>query len=101
LQAENGDFYGVTVNGGTKDLGTIFRMTSAGVLTFLAEFTGIDSFNPGASPRAAPIQTGPDDFYGVTSQGGTHDAGTIFHMTANGAITTLVEFTGEEGSTQG
>src|SRR4030095_1643453 len=101
LQAENGDFYGVTVDGGTEKLGTIFKITSAGVLTFLAEFTGIDSFNKGAFPRAALIQTGPDDFYGVTSKGGAADAGTIFHMTANGVLTTLVEFTGEGGPNRG
>jgi uncharacterized repeat protein (TIGR03803 family) len=101
LQAENGDFYGVTVNGGTENLGTIFKINSTGALTFLAEFTGMDSFNPGASPRAALIQTGPDDFYGVASQGGTFDAGTIFHMTANGALTTLVEFTRDGESNRG
>jgi uncharacterized repeat protein (TIGR03803 family) len=101
LQAQNGDFYGVTVNGGTQNLGTIFKITSDGVLTFLAEFTGIDSFNKGAFPRAALIQTSPDDFYGVTSQGGAADAGTIFHMTATGTLTTLVEFTGEGGTNKG
>jgi uncharacterized repeat protein (TIGR03803 family) len=101
MQADNGDFYGVTENGGTKNLGTIYKISPAGVLTMLAEFTGDGSFNKGAAPRAALIQAGPNDFYGVTSKGGTDDAGTIFHMTANGTLTTLVEFNGENEPNRG
>ncbi|MDB6173169.1 MAG: 3-carboxymuconate cyclase [Chthoniobacteraceae bacterium] len=94
LQGEDGNFYGVTLKGGAFDFGTIFKITPAGVLTTLVEFTGNGAVNKGASPRAALIQAGGGDFYGVTSEGGAENAGTVFRLKANGSLTTLVEFTG-------
>jgi uncharacterized repeat protein (TIGR03803 family) len=38
LQGSDGDFYGITSGGGSSNLGTIFRMTAAGMLTTLLEF---------------------------------------------------------------
>jgi|GEM_PF-977232 len=93
LQAQDGSFYGVTSHGGAYDLGTIFKITPSGTLTTLVEFTGDGAVDKGSIPRAALIQTGPDDFYGVTSAGGADDAGTVFHLAADGTLTTLVEFT--------
>ena len=37
------------------------------------------------------------DFYGVTGGGGAADQGTVFRMSASGAITTLHEFNGVDG----
>src|ERR1039457_4616191 len=50
IQASDGDFYGTTLAGGTYGLGTVFRVTPAGVETALWSF---GSAGDGASPQAA------------------------------------------------
>src|SRR5882672_7365904 len=44
----DGNFYGLTSSGGTLDNGTIFKMTSSGVITILRNF---DYTNDGAYPN--------------------------------------------------
>ncbi len=52
-------------------------------------FDGAD----GATPVDTPLVQGTDgSLYGTTLGGGTHDAGTVFRMTAAGAVTTLYSF---------
>jgi uncharacterized repeat protein (TIGR03803 family) len=67
---------------------------------------GVDVVHPfgggadGASPSAALIQATDGNFYGTTSSGGASNLGTIFKMTASGAVTILHEFSGAaDGST--
>jgi uncharacterized repeat protein (TIGR03803 family) len=50
-QGSDGNFYGTTFGGGATDQGTVFKMTPAGVLTTLAEFTGNGATNRGARLR--------------------------------------------------
>jgi uncharacterized repeat protein (TIGR03803 family) len=91
VQASDGNFYGTTENGGTNGAGTVFKMTPSGTLTSLYSFTGgID----GLSPVAGLIQATDGNFYGVTLNGGAAGFGTIFRITASGALTTLYSFTG-------
>jgi len=87
MQAADGDFYGTTSSGGDADLGTVFKMTSNGVFTTLASFTGTN----GAFPWTALVPCG-GDFYGTTTKGGGNDGGTVFRMDAAGNITTLASF---------
>lgn len=94
--ATDGNFYGTTYSGGTYDRGTVFRMTPAGVLTTLVDFTNYGLSNKGSRPQGGLVQ-GPDgSLYGVTNQGGTAGQtagpGTVFKMTLAGALTTLVTF---------
>jgi uncharacterized repeat protein (TIGR03803 family) len=73
-------------------------MTTNGALTTLAFF----SFTNGACPQAALILGIDGNFYGTTSQGGMTNYGTgfgtIFRMTTNGALGSLVEFAYTNGS---
>ena len=97
VQGSDGDFYGVTsgLDEGDDTIlnhGTIFRMTPAGVLTTLLEFTGTEGPNLGSSPEAALVQGSDGNFYGTTPFGGAGEQGTIFRMTAEGVLTTLFEF---------
>ncbi len=100
LLGGDGNFYGTTVNGGTNDTGqggdgTVFRVTTNGVITRLVSF----NVTNGASP-AAGLTLGTDGgFYGTTEAGGTNDLveggdGTVFKVTSGGALTTLYSFTG-------
>ena len=101
LQGTDGNFYGTTWHGGASDLGTVFRMTPAGVLTTLVEFTGTGAGKKGSYPFSTLLQATDGNFYGTTSQGGATDQGTVFRMTPAGTLTTLVEFTGNGASNKG
>lgn len=90
----DGGFYGTTRNGGSNGYGSVFRMTTNGVLTQLAAFANTN----GANPYAA-LTLGPDgNFYGTTLAGGITTNGTVFSITTNGALTTLVRFTSTNGA---
>jgi uncharacterized repeat protein (TIGR03803 family) len=101
VPGSDGNFYGTTSHGGANDLGTVFKMTPAGVLTTLVQFTGMSGNNKGESPQASLLSAGDGNFYGTTSAGGATNAGTIFKMTPGGVLTTLVEFTPGGSSNQG
>ncbi len=45
------------------------------------------------------VQAADGNFYGTTAQGGAATMGTVFEMTSGGAVTTLHEFSGGDGST--
>jgi uncharacterized repeat protein (TIGR03803 family) len=78
--ASDGNLYGTTFSGGTSGNGTVFSMTTAGVIHTIYNFTGIgtDGCGPGG-----PLTEGSDGkLYGTTADcGGTADAGIIFKMT--------------------
>jgi uncharacterized repeat protein (TIGR03803 family) len=46
LQATDGNLWGMTVFGGSKDLGTIFNVTTGGTLTSIGSFKGGNGKNP-------------------------------------------------------
>src|SRR4051812_22056971 len=52
----NGSFYGTTSAGGLNGYGTVFKMTPAGTITTLVDFTGTGTSNQGSSPVAALIE---------------------------------------------
>src|SRR5512135_3187016 len=86
VQGPDGNFYGTTVRGGLSGIGSIFRVTPAGVLTTLAS----DQPSPAAS-----LAVGRDGLlYGLTANGGTAGLGTAFKLTTNGVLTTLAQFNG-------
>jgi uncharacterized repeat protein (TIGR03803 family) len=95
VQGGDGNFYGTTYYGGTSNLGTIFKITSSGVYASLYSFTGGDD---GASPWAGLVLASDGDLYGVTQSGGTNGGGTVFTISANGALTSLYAFTGSDGT---
>ncbi|MFN7140015.1 MAG: choice-of-anchor tandem repeat GloVer-containing protein, partial [Limisphaerales bacterium] len=91
VEGNDGLFYGTTSEGGVytnsagKGFGTIFKITTNGVLTSLVSFDGTN----GANPWAALIQAADGDFYGNTRYGGTN--GTLFKITSQGQLTVLRE----------
>ena len=93
----DGNFYGTTSAGGSG-YGTVFKMTTNGTLTTLYSFTrGLD----GESPVAALTLGTDGNFYGTTYifyEGGNMLYGTVFRVTTNGTLTTLVSFTGSNGA---
>jgi uncharacterized repeat protein (TIGR03803 family) len=117
VQGTDGNFYGTTEYGGTSvncnlnpfgpsGCGTIFKVTSSGVLTTLHSF----DYTDGAYPQAALVLAIDGNFYGTTSRGGITTApqcntgngvqgcGTIFKITPGGALTTVHQFDGTDGA---
>jgi uncharacterized repeat protein (TIGR03803 family) len=88
----DGDFYGTTTYGGTNNLGTVYKITPAGVHTVLYSFTG--SPGDGQYP-ASGLELGTDGvFYATTTAGGAFGLGTFFRITPAGIATMLYSFGG-------
>ncbi len=101
----DGNFYGMTSNGGTYTNGSFFRMTPEGLLTNLYSFTGnADGLFP-----IGQLALGTDgNFYGVTEYNHIlyhgHAIlfyGTVFKITPGGALTTLYSLNGGVDFTDG
>src|SRR5262249_18019063 len=103
--ATNGDFYGTTGFGGARSncatdyCGTIFRISSAGVLSTLYEFCAQANCTDGSIPSSL-LQASNGNFYGTTAAGGANQndlfcvagCGTFFKITRDGVLTTLYNF---------
>jgi uncharacterized repeat protein (TIGR03803 family) len=102
----DGNFYGTTAGGGITNstsgygMGTVFKVATNGTLTKLYSFTG---GNDGATPLSS-LSLGYDgNFYGTTEGGGITNStypsgmGTVFKVTTNGTLTTLVSFNPANG----
>ncbi|HEY0257121.1 MAG TPA: choice-of-anchor tandem repeat GloVer-containing protein, partial [Candidatus Methylacidiphilales bacterium] len=96
IQTADGSFYGTTQFGGTngganQTSGIIFKMTPAGSLTVLHNFSGPPD---GGTPGGSLVQGSDGLFYGTTESGGVGSLpfGTVFKMTASGTLTVLHSF---------
>jgi uncharacterized repeat protein (TIGR03803 family) len=94
VQASDGNLYGTTAVGGANGGGTVFKITTSGLLTTLHNFDIAD----GSYADAPLVQATDGNFYGTTRTGGAdipHNSpgyGTVFKMTAAGTLTTLHSF---------
>jgi uncharacterized repeat protein (TIGR03803 family) len=98
VQANDGDFYGTTLQGGGGS-GTVFKITPSGRLTTLHSFDRTD----GDYPLAVLVQATDGNFYGTTGSGGCSLCfdGSIFEITPSGTLTTLYAFDGMDGDYPG
>jgi uncharacterized repeat protein (TIGR03803 family) len=99
--ANDGNFYGTTATGGVGGFGTIFRLTPAGALTTLVQFTGTGGVFPGTTPTGSLIQGADGHLYGTTVTGGANNLGSVFRVTLSAGFTSLVSFSGTTGSALG
>jgi uncharacterized repeat protein (TIGR03803 family) len=90
VQGADGNFYGTTENGGSANLGTVYRMDGTGAVSILHSFVGTD----GSRPMAGLVRTDTGNFLGTTWDGGAAGLGTVFQVTTNGTVTTLHSFAG-------
>ena len=85
LLGSDGNFYGVTPNGGSSancklanGCGTVYRITPSGVETVLYSFGTTAS--DGLVPSGALIQASDGNLYGTTVDGGMAGMGNVFRL---------------------
>ena len=119
-QSSKGDFYGTSFNGGQSGLGSLYTVSPAGVVTHIQDFSQDTGFHPGpdlvewnngyfyfqqlfrnAKIKSSTVQWEGMNFCGTTSDGGEHGNGTVFRVTSDGRLATLVSFTGTQGKNRG
>jgi len=99
MQANNGNLYGTTFQGGTgagcpysTGCGTIYQLTAAGGLSTLYDFCSQPNCTDGEAPYGGLAQGPNGNLYGTTTIGGTYGFGRVFEITPEGALTTLYSF---------
>jgi uncharacterized repeat protein (TIGR03803 family) len=91
-QGRDGNLYSTISNDGTKNVGTVFNITTAGQLNTIYSFCPLTGCADGASPLGGVTLGFDGNFYGTTQGGGSHGAGTVFKVTPTGTLTTLWNF---------
>ena len=99
VQANDGNFYGVTYIGGAKNLGSVFKITPSGTYTLLHSFAGYPS--DGTHPRSGLIVGSDGNLYGTTLQGGAKNDGAVYKITPAGVVTILYSFCSVTNCTDG
>ena len=97
VQGRDGKFYGTTEYGGLSNTdvsalpgyGTVFVVDTNGKLISLHVFTGAAD---GGSPAGSLLEAINGKFYGTTTLGGSNGFGTLFNISTNGALSSLVSF---------
>jgi len=101
-QGSDGHFYGTTVSEDEAgEVETVFRITADGAFATVIEFSGVEGPNRGSQPKSALTLAGNGNLYGTTESGGLNNEGTVFMITPEGELTTLVDFSGEEDPSPG
>lgn len=99
----DGSFYGTNTFGGDTECdpndgcGTVFQITTEGMLTTLHVFSPNDS----QKPYGVLVQAADGNFYGTANNGGVNARGTVFKMNAAGTVTTLYSFCSQSHCTDG
>jgi uncharacterized repeat protein (TIGR03803 family) len=90
VQGTDGNLYGVTVSGGTGELGTVFNISTVSPypVTLLHSFVG--GTLDGSQPYAGLVQGTDGNFYGTTTAGGVKGDGTVFSINSTGTTFTLL-----------
>jgi uncharacterized repeat protein (TIGR03803 family) len=105
-QGTDGNLYGTTLAGGTNNAGTVFKVSTTGVLTTLYNFCAQAYCTDGSGPTPSLALGNDGNFYGTTQSGGNpngycyiYGCGTVFKITPAGKLTILHALLG--GSTEG
>lgn len=86
LEAGDGNFYGVTMQGGANNYGIVFKLTPTGDQSTVYSFRASDG-NP-----VGLMQASDGNFYGMTTGGTTNPGGSAFRVTPSGTETVLYSF---------
>ncbi len=96
VEATDGNFYGTLVWGGAGGVGSIYRLTPAGVFTDIHDFYTAT----GANPQSTLLQHTTGKLYGTTANGGANNDGVIFEYDPGLApFVTFLPVYGQVGAT--
>ena len=98
IQGSDNAFYGTTSNGGSNNLGTVYKITLLGGLVAenpIYHFTGVPV---GEHPQSGLIKDSAGMMYGTTS-GGFSGVGTLYSIRTNGTIGFSKQFLTSDGAT--
>ena len=105
ILGSDGNFYGTTSLGGSEASGgTVFQLTTSGVLNPLHSFSAAKGSGSGYAPYNL-IQANNSMLYGTTFFGGNNEGsqcqqigcGTVFSVTSSGAFESLHSFSASDG----
>jgi uncharacterized repeat protein (TIGR03803 family) len=102
----DGNFYGMTIYGGANGVGTLFKITPAGILTTLYNWCSQVACTDGEvyfiQIEGTLVQTSDGNLYGATSGGGNGSFdGTVFKLSPSGVLTTLYSFCSQSNCPDG
>ncbi|WP_129781700.1 choice-of-anchor tandem repeat GloVer-containing protein [Peristeroidobacter soli] len=83
LESKDGNFYGVTMFGGTDDVGTVFRITPAGELTTFTPFFRWNG-GPYTTESGGLAQDAAGNLYVLAAMGGAYGGGAVVKITVDG-----------------
>jgi uncharacterized repeat protein (TIGR03803 family) len=92
---KKGNLYGTAEAGGADGYGTLFELTAAGAEKVLYSFGSQPG--DGEYPFAGLVFDKQGNLYGTTADGGAHDYGTVFELTAADTETVLYSFGSQPG----
>lgn len=103
VEGKGSNFYGTTQGGGANGDGTVFKMTSEGILTTLYSFCNLSNCADGSEPESTLVFATDGNLYGTTTtaMGGADNYGTVFKLTPAGKLTTLHTFCSETSCADG
>jgi uncharacterized repeat protein (TIGR03803 family) len=93
ILGSDGNLYGVSNNGGSANLGTIYKVDpKSHQVTIVYSFAGS---SPAGSPYTSLLLAADGNYYGAAAPAVTNP-GEIYKMTPGGDVTTFYQFTGIE-----
>jgi uncharacterized repeat protein (TIGR03803 family) len=99
MQTQQGNFYGLTVSGGTAEAGTAFEITGDQNLTVLHSFCTEKNCSDGEFPNPGLLYASNGNFYGATMNGGgCCGYGVLFRLSPAGKFATIHSFNQTDGS---
>ena len=96
IESADGDFYGITVAGGTglNSQGSVFKITPAGEFTLLYSFAELpDGSLPNGAAPTSLVEGIDGNLYGVTLVGGANGLGTAFRLTKTQSLCCTISVT--------
>jgi uncharacterized repeat protein (TIGR03803 family) len=98
LTVSNGKLYGMTQQGGSNDMGTVFEFDpTSGTLTKKIDFNGAAN---GSRPSGSMVASSNGKLYGMTN-GGANNAGTVFEFVpSSGTLTKKIDFDGSSNGSR-
>lgn len=94
----DGHLYGTTFVGGNNNCGTLFKVTTNGTFTTLIYFNNANGTYTNELNPNSLILGNDGNLYGTASAGGSGYCGTVFVVTTNSKLTTLVSFNNTNGA---